>query len=319
MRSLELFLLQPLPDSAERTRFEGLRRLLSRGRALSTSGETPEGALMQKFGVSRQRDWPVAPLARLGDKQEPNTGYWLCADPVHLQVDRDALILVDSHRYELAQTDADSLVSALNLHFDAAGMHFSAPTPMRWYARVAQTPDVQTVSLREAAGRNVDLLLPSGGDALAWHRTFNEIQMLLHNHPVNEAREARGELPVNSVWLWGGGTLPAHVAGEWVHVWATDALARGLARAAKIDCADTPGGFTSWLEQARDGEHLVVLEDADLDRTESGWLAPALHALRARLLSRLSLSASVGSEVLRFDLTRGDLWKFWRRSPAVAA
>jgi len=37
------------------------------------------------------------------------------------------------------------------------------------------------------------------------------------------------------------------------------------------------------------------------------------------LLSRLSLSASVGSEVLRFDLTRNDLWKFWRRAPAVAA
>jgi hypothetical protein len=319
MRSLELFLLQPLPDSAERTRFEGLQRLLSRGRALSASRETLEAALMQRFGVSRQRDWPVAPLARLGDGQQSDIGYWLCADPVHLQIDRDALILVDSRRYELTQTDADSLVSTLNQHFAAAGIDLSAPTPKRWYARVAQTPDVQTVSLREATGRNVDSLLPAGRDALAWHRTFNEIQMLLHDHPVNEAREARGELPVNSVWLWGGGTLPAHVAGEWVRVWASDALARGLARAAKIDCAETPGSFTSWHEQANEGEHLVVLEDADLDRTESDWLTPALHALRARLLGRLSLSASVGSEVLRFDLTRSDLWKFWRRAPAVAA
>jgi len=132
MRSLELFLLQPLPDSAERTRFEGLRRLLSRARTLSALRETLEAALMQRFGVSRQRDWPVAPLARLGDGQEPDTAYWLCADPVHLQVDRDALILVDPRRYELAQTDADSLVSTLNLHFAAAGIDFSAPTPMRW-------------------------------------------------------------------------------------------------------------------------------------------------------------------------------------------
>jgi hypothetical protein len=152
MRSLELFLLQPLPDSAERTRFEGLRRLLSRARTLSALRETLEAALMQRFGVSRQRDWPVAPLARLGDGQEPDTAYWLCADPVHLQVDRDALILVDSHRYELAQTDADSLVSTLNLHFAAAAFISSAPTPKRWYARVAETPDVQTVSVARSYG-----------------------------------------------------------------------------------------------------------------------------------------------------------------------
>jgi len=43
---------------------------------------------------------------------------------------------------------------------------------------------------------------PKGVEALHWHQLFNEIQMLLFSHPVNEAREVRGELPVNSVWLW---------------------------------------------------------------------------------------------------------------------
>ncbi len=33
--------------------------------------------------------------------------------------------------------------------------------------------------------------------------------MLLHDHPVNEARERRGEPPINAVWLWGGGRLAA--------------------------------------------------------------------------------------------------------------
>jgi len=31
---------------------------------------------------------------------------------------------------------------------------------------------------------------------------LNELQMQLHDHPLNQAREARGELPVNSLWLW---------------------------------------------------------------------------------------------------------------------
>ncbi|MCB1639923.1 MAG: hypothetical protein KDI15_13865, partial [Thiothrix sp.] len=30
-----------------------------------------------------------------------------------------------------------------------------------------------------------------------------ELQMLLHQHPVNQARERQGQLPVNSLWLWG--------------------------------------------------------------------------------------------------------------------
>jgi hypothetical protein len=34
------------------------------------------------------------------------------------------------------------------------------------------------------------------------------MQMLLYTHPVNEARAARGVLPVNSFWLSGTGTLP---------------------------------------------------------------------------------------------------------------
>jgi hypothetical protein len=33
--------------------------------------------------------------------------------------------------------------------------------------------------------------------------------MLLHDHPLNEQRESRGELAVNSVWVGGTGCAPA--------------------------------------------------------------------------------------------------------------
>jgi hypothetical protein len=319
MRSLELFLLHPLPGGAERARLPALRRLLSRARTSAIWHAPLEGTLMSKFDVSRQGDWPVAPLARLGDGQEPDGAYWLCADPIHLQVDRDALLLVEADRFELGQPDADTLVQALNQHFEPLGMQFSAPTSKRWYTRVAQAPDLQTVPLREAAGRDVDELLPRGGDALAWHRTFNELQMLLHSHSLNEAREARGELPVNSVWFWGGGTLPSGAAGHWVHVWARDALSRGLSRAAGIEVSGVRRDFADWHARAQDGAHLVVLDEADLDRIETNWIAPGLRALRVRMLHELSLSVSVGAQVRRFDLTRGDLWKFWRGSSGANA
>ena len=252
----------------------------------------------------------------MGDGQDPDRNCWMCADPVHLQVDRDALVLVDASRFELQQVEADALMLSLNAHFDGAGICFTAPTAKRWYARLAQIPDIETVPLQEAAGRNVESLLPRGTDALTWHRTFNEMQMLLHNDPVNEAREARGELAVNSVWLWGAGALPERISGSWVQVWANDALTRGLARAAGIQSEPVPDDFARWAEQARDGDHLVVWDQDDIQTIDPQWLAPALQALPSHSLTEIRLTAPVGAAVRRFDLARSDLWKFWRSAAA---
>ncbi len=60
--------------------------------------------------------------------------------------------------------------------------------------------------------RSINSHLPRGDDALAWHRVMNEAQMIMHAHPVTAAREARGAPPANSIWLWGGGTLPRRIA-----------------------------------------------------------------------------------------------------------
>jgi hypothetical protein len=100
--------------------------------------------------------------------------------------------------------EAAQLCAALNEHFAGRAWRFCAASAAPVCA-ARQVPGIETVPLSQAAGRNVRGLLPKGAEAARWHRVFNEIQMLLFAHPVNEAREARGELPVNSLWLWGGG------------------------------------------------------------------------------------------------------------------
>jgi hypothetical protein len=44
-------------------------------------------------------------------------------------------------------------------------------------------------------------------------RLQNEVQMLLHEHPINQQREQKGLLAVNSFWLSGTGVSQA-AAGE---------------------------------------------------------------------------------------------------------
>jgi hypothetical protein len=327
MRSLRLFLPSSLPTAVtERgtpTALPGLTRILSRARAANLRGKDLQVVLLESFGVQRQRDWPVAPLSWLGEGRDPEKRYWLRADPVHLRAERDALVLIDATHFTLESEPARSLVDALNAHFESQRVQFFAPHPNRWYAALDQVPEVVTFPLRSAAGYNIDRLLPQGNGALIWHRWFNEIQMLLHAHEVNEAREVADQPTVNSVWFWGGGVLPAVLQGGFAGVWGDDPLMRGLAQASGLTCAATPDHAARWLAQASEGEHLLLLEPVaagqrnPLESLERRWFAPLLQALKQRRLAALTLLAESVDGTVRFELNAGDLWKFWRRAPAL--
>ncbi|HTS53050.1 MAG TPA: hypothetical protein VMH26_07235 [Burkholderiales bacterium] len=323
MRSLRLFLPQPLPVAGALAGLPALARILSRARAIACGAGGWEAALLESFGVQRQCDWPVAPLSWLGDGGEAGASYWLRADPVHLRAERDALVLIDGRHFALEAEAASALVQALNAHFESDGLRFFAPSPMRWYVAMDRVPEIATSPLRAVAGRSVEPLLPQGDGALTWHRWFNDIQMMFHIHAVNEARESAGQATVNSVWFWGGGVLPARVRGGFAGLWGEDPLARGLARAAGLPWTALPENAAQWLAQAPEGEHVVVLDPfgvrqrETLEIMEHGWFAPLLRALRQRLLSKMTLLAESGDATVRFELGPGDLWKFWRRMPAL--
>jgi hypothetical protein len=207
-------------------------------------------------------------------------------------------------------------------------MEFFAPHPQRWYVRLDRLPDIETVPLSQAAGRNVRDLLPKGNEAAHWHRLFNEIQMLLFAHPVNEAREARGELTVNSLWLWGGGcTGDVSPQENYGSVSSDEPLAEMFAAAATIP-------FSGWQERWCDGggRQLLVwtglrsaLRRGDLDawRTalqefETGSAQPLWRALGAGKISQLQVDVLGGARDRHLLLTRADAWAFWRRAKPLA-
>jgi hypothetical protein len=188
-------------------RLPALETVLTRGSRQAFSDEGSEAAVCQTLGIEQQQDWPLAPVTLQADGGDPGTDYWLRADPVHLGVMRDRIVLADSQALELDQAEADALAASIHGHF---GDSFSplALQPRRWYLNLPQAPQISTTPLTCATGRDIDPLLPRGHDASRFRALLNELQMLLHDHPVNLLREARGQLPVNSLWLWGGGVLP---------------------------------------------------------------------------------------------------------------
>lgn len=303
-----------------------LETLLARALPAPLSEESLEAWLCGAFGVA---DQAIAPVTLRADGLEPGAGYWLRADPVHLRLQRDQLIL--QAEAPLTADEAAQLCASLNTHFAGDGLHFFAPHPQRWYLQLDAAPDMSTRPLAQVAGRNVHAHLPQGADALRWHGVFNEIQMLLHEHAVNQAREARGELPINSVWLWGGGQAAGELARPYANVYGDSDLAAAFAQTAGIPHAVLPDDATQCVA-SDEGEVLIIWEGlrrafqhGDLHvwrdgllRFEQGCAEPLLDALRAGRIARLTLDVPQAGASRRFVLTRSAVWKLWQRPRPLA-
>ena len=177
-----------------------LETILGRGHSEMLDPVSLEGMLCGLFGVQDAGDAPVAAISAAFDGLA--AGCWLRADPVNLNLQRDRLLLAG---VRVASEEAAALCASLNTHFAGQGIEFFAPHPQRWYVRLGELPRIRTTPLSQAIGGDVRAALPAGEDASRWHQLSNEIQMLLHAHPLNEIREVHGETIVNSVWFWGGG------------------------------------------------------------------------------------------------------------------
>jgi hypothetical protein len=333
----ELFLPRAVSDDAYRDLpLPALEQLCSRA---TRSNQAPQGHdawLCQAFAVAPQPDWPVAPFALIADGGDAADYFWLRADPVHLRATRDSVSLADASVLSIRSGEAELLVAALNAYFADDTRQFFTLHPERWYLRLASHPQIATRTLFEAMGKDINPLLPAGPQALHWHRVTNEIQMLLHAHGVNDARESRGELTINSVWLWGGGAHSPAASGGFRAVWSNDALARGLGKSAGLHAAPAGANAAQWLEAAarlgRDSRHLVVLDQlllparhGDLAQwrgrlagLEQEWFSPLLGALRKRRVTGLSLVGLGPERCLQFDLTPSTLLRFWRGSVPLA-
>jgi hypothetical protein len=300
--------------------------LLGRAHVTRRAGSSLDAWLCNHFGMAAT---PSAALSMLADQVGAQGQTVLRADPVHLQAQRDQLVLIDAGQLKLQQAEANELIAALNTHFLQHGLRFQAPVPTRWYASFDAPLEVQTDALAITAGHSINHRLPRGRDGLRLHQLANEIQMLLHTHPVNAARETAGQAAINSVWFWGEGARP-NVAPRHDVVWTNHAVARGLARAAATPLHPLPDSAESVLADGGT-RHLIVWDAlqapiwygdydtwrARLAELDARWLGPLRDALTRGRIRELDLYAPCASVTWHWQLTPGARWSFWRRPRAL--
>ncbi len=134
---------------------------------------------------------------------------WGELTPVHWHVGRDHISLADPAALRLEDDESRSLLDAIRSLFESEGWSIAWGQALRWYAADDSLDGLACASIDRVIGRNVDLWLPNVAQARSIRRLQAEVQMLLYQHPVNDAREARGELSVNSFWLSGCGRAQA--------------------------------------------------------------------------------------------------------------
>lgn len=309
-------------------RSTALARWLGRGERVRHLPAGYERGLLSLAGylAAPAEDAPVAAFARLGEGQSPAPGWWMRADPVHLRADRDQLILFPPAVLDLTVAEAQGLVHECNRLFAEDGWHLEALHPRRWYLHLDTDPGIRTYDLDEASGKAVADFLPRGAQRRRWQTLLTEVQMALHAAEANSARQQRGQVAANSVWLWGSGPLPPAQPLPWQRVWTQEPFAAGLARHSQVPC-EAPAGIGQVLEVAG-GPALVVWHGvreawasgdraayiAAVQAAYDEWIAPVYEAVRTKRLASALLVSDGG---LAFRLDKAKLRRFWRRGPQL--
>jgi hypothetical protein len=273
------------PDLLAAVEVPALTRLLSG----MTPLVGPEGIVAYActaLGIAKQDDWPVAPWLALAAGIEPGGRYWLCAEPLTFELDRDQGRLAGIVG-DLDTAESAALLSSLRAHFQPDGVQFVERGPGRWWMSTEAAQQIQTSPPNTALGRPIVSCLPRGADAARWRRWQSEMQMLLYEHPVNQSRERDGRSLVNYIWAWGGGTLhDRNAEGCPAEVFTDAPLLRELSRAIGCEEKKLPASFDAFPASPPTAPALVWFDDLNrhtaaeqLAAFDVHWAAPLERAL----------------------------------------
>ena len=305
---------------AERSsRWPHLARLGGRGsiRALPPPSDGLRAwqlALLDAIGIDDYAQFPSAAVTRTGDSGEPARDFWLHLQPMHFMAGLDRLTAVVLHGSTgVARAELAELEPTIGAHLRVAGMRLVTTSQGGWLVHSEHTLDVQTATPETAAASALEQAMPQGRAAPELRRLMTELQMLLHEHPVNVARVRRGLPEINAVWFYGAGEIRNLQRYALPQAFGDDLYLRGIYRLNDGDVTAAPPDAQALLARLRSRAVAVVAAD-DVDALEAAWIAPLSRALAAGALARLEIVI----DRCAVTVGRASLLKFWRAQRAPA-
>jgi len=280
--------------------------------ALADSGNAHLDWLAQEL-FSQPSPAATAPYALAEISGQIPSGFVCHADPVHVQVARDHLIVRGFDSDAPSMDEIAQLLDVANeLLSNAGGELFVAGD--RCFFSSDRDWEIDTLPLAAVIGSSVTM--PTGRDAQQWIRLHNEIQIAWHAHLVNQMRESSGARAINGLWLHGGGRWRPLPPIRFAQVQCRPAECRGAAQAAAA--LGVPLG-AEVVDRS-----LIVNDDLLLFNQQQDWTGwvQAMNAIDRQLAAYDRDAVELvltGATERTFQSRHSDRYKFWRRRTLAQA
>jgi hypothetical protein len=296
------------PLSVWRDTLESNRRWLSRGHWIRIDdGTEPLMTVLEELGAAT----PAIGLAALrmwGQTGERPRQWLAAAEPVYLEA---MLYHVRVHALRKGDMTADEvrdLVAYLNRQFVESARTF-VEVDAGIYLQGGNAFATACCNSQLIDGLEPNKYLPIGTESREHDRLTGEFQLLLHESPFRQGREEQGRMPVNSIWLWGGGTAPPGSDLALPELLADDPVFRGFWQASGQTMTRWSSDL-SWRNRPSPAFVAVLPPDHHDSRVIADLLSAVKWLLLRGKIHRLSVLCT-DQNLLR--LTRSQLFAVWRR------
>jgi 2,3-bisphosphoglycerate-independent phosphoglycerate mutase len=187
---------------------------------------------------------------------------------ITLKFQGNEIVMEDFSAGHITDEEARKIIAGLNKEMGTNEIQFYAGVSYRHLmvlkngaARFSSLEKLELTPPHDIIGKEISPFLPQTEEPVL--TLMKESQRLLKNHPVNQAREAKGLLPANSIWLWGQGGSPHMVTlkerfGMGGYVISAVHLIKGIGMLAGLEVLEVPG-ITGYFDTNYDGKAQYAL------------------------------------------------------------
>jgi 2,3-bisphosphoglycerate-independent phosphoglycerate mutase len=187
---------------------------------------------------------------------------------VTLRFQGNEIVMEDFSSGHITDEEARRIIADLNREMGTNEIQFHAGVSYRHLmvlkngaAKFSRLEKLELTPPHDIIGKEISPFLPQTDEPVL--TLMKESQRLLKNHPVNQARKAKGLLPANSIWLWGQGRSPHMLTlkerfGMDGYVISAVHLIKGIGMLAGLEILEVPG-ITGYFDTNYDGKAQYTL------------------------------------------------------------
>ncbi len=129
--------------------------------------------------------------------------HWLLLTPTAIQPEHRGIYLLGEKSLQLSADERTHLLNELNAWLKEDGLQLQTTQSEHWLLALPHKTDVHTTPYSQVIGCDAMTVMPTGNDALYWQAKLTEWQMFLQRSFVNQQRQAKQQVLIQALHLWG--------------------------------------------------------------------------------------------------------------------